>query len=352
VTDDDFSALATQVAEVYSAQSAFSQAYAITVRIVPVGGGAPAQALLNDVYSHLQPKMMKGTQLTVEGFELAYMWVRCNVRLRSRTSSKQDARAAIEAVANEFLDYTNTVVGQAWSPSDFYAIVEGLEDGTLIDLVDAELFTRVPRIVSNDDANLLITEIEVLPDCGYREWSIYRKSTNEFYVYKDNSFVGEGEVGVLWTSPGNEVAFKLGAQAQQPRDNGTAGQCQDPGGGLNNQFYELGALFITNLVQPGDTLTITGGANAGSYTIATIPAEDTLTIATEFPTVPSSNEVWAITYGDTINLGAVWTFETSKAIGPVQVGVDELPQSFVNAEAYLEINIFYPDEWEYRNDVT
>lgn len=348
VIDDDFSALATQISEVYSAESSFSRAYAITVRIVPVGGGAPAQALIDSVYNHIQPKMMKGTALTVDGFELAFMLVDCNVRLKSRATSKQDARAAIIEAANELLNYTEMQVGKAWAPSDFYSIVEGLEDGELVDLVDADVFSRVPRVVGNAEANLSVTEINVLEDCDYADWAMYRKSAGEFYVYKDDSFVGEGEVGVLWTSLGNEISLKLGDNAQQPRDSGTAGQCQDPGGGLDNQFYELGALFITNGVQPGDTLTIIGGPNAGSYTIATIPLETTLTIATQFPSVPSSNEVWEITYGNTINVGAVWIFSTSKAVGPVQVDSDEFPQDFQNVPQYLVINLFYPDEWEYN----
>jgi len=347
VVTEDFAALSTQIAEVYSAKAFQEQAYTMTVRIVPTGGGEPSQNLLDTVYNHLQPRMMEGTVLTVAGFSSAHAWVICRVRLKSRNFSKIDANTAIVNATNELLDYTETEVGKAWSPSDFYALVEGLQNGELIDLVDASLFTRVPRVVQNNDANLFITTMQILDDCDYANWAVYRKSFDEFYVYKDDSFVGEGDVGTLWTSPGNEVAFTLGEAAQQSRDSGTAGQCQDPGGGLDNQFYELGALFITNGVVPGDTVTITGGPNAGSYTIATVPSETTLTIATKFPSVGTVNEVWSITHGDTINVGAVWTFKTSKAIGPVQIDSDELIQNFINQPGYLEIELYYPDEWEY-----
>jgi hypothetical protein len=49
--------------------------------------------------------------------------------------------------------------------------------------------------------------------------------------------------------------------------------------------------------------------------------------------------------GDTIPVGAVWTFNTSAAIGEVKLAADELAQPFTGNEENFTITLQYPDEW-------
>lgn len=213
VTPEDFEALATSVADVYSARAEFISGYYMTVRIIPVGGGDPTAGLLTDVYDYILPRMMYGTQLTATGFDPATMLVTSSIKLKSRQWSKVDAEVLIRAAVEEFLNYTNAVVGSAWAPSDYHAHLEGLENGNLIEVVDTLVFSRVPRTVENPEAagtDLELSAIQVNASCGYANWVIHRKSDTEFYLYKNDTLDPDsGTVDVEYTSNGGEITFTL-----------------------------------------------------------------------------------------------------------------------------------------------
>ena len=77
------------------------------------------------------------------------------------------------------------------------------------------------------------------------------------------------------------------------RGAGTDGACYgttDP-----DLFESVTGKFFTNGVKPSDTLTITGGANAGIYTVSRVISEIQLEITTTFPGGDTSSDTWAIT---------------------------------------------------------
>jgi hypothetical protein len=210
VNPEDFEALATQVSGVYSAKANLISSYNATVFIVPTGGGSPSSLLITNVLNYLTPRMMMGTNLTVEGFELAYMWIVCRVRLKSRAYTKVQADNLIRPAVNEELEYDNVEVGSAWSPSDFYALLEGLENGDLVDVVDASVFSRYPRVVKNPSAILDITGFALGEGVGYADWRVTRKNNTQFFAYKDEVYVGEGDVGTPFTSLDGSLTFTVG----------------------------------------------------------------------------------------------------------------------------------------------
>ena len=77
---------------------------------------------------------------------------------------------------------------------------------------------------------------------------------------------------------------------------GVDGACSDPGGGLNNLFTSITGQFVTKGAAAGDVLTITGGANAGDYTILAVIGETSFTVAeaVPFPAVPTTDETWSV----------------------------------------------------------
>jgi len=214
VSLEDFENLATRVNGVYSASAQRVSGFVMDLYIVPTGGGSPATSVINAVINYLTPRVQDATQLNVTGFALAYMLVNTQIKLKSRQYSKEDSENIIRTAVNEFLDYTNTKVGVAWAPSDFHALLEGLEDGNLIDLVDDTTFSRVPDIGANavaTGANLTISDIIINPEADYAEYTILRKDDDEFWVYKDNVLDtnSPGTLDTVFTTVGGEVTFAI-----------------------------------------------------------------------------------------------------------------------------------------------
>lgn len=84
-----------------------------------------------------------------------------------------------------------------------------------------------------------------------------------------------------------------GATTQAASQNGVNGATVV----LGNLFTSATGLFLTNGIMPGDILTITGGPNAGSYTVQAVQSNTTLIInpLTPWPAAPSAGETWALT---------------------------------------------------------
>jgi len=268
VTLEDFAALATAIPDVYSAAADKPSGFLVNLYVVPVGGGSPSQTLLNEVTNYMTPRMLWETQLSVQGFDLAYMLVSSAIKLKSRQWPKLEADRIIREAVNELLNYTNTKVGVGWAPSDYHALLEGLEGGNLVDVVRDIIFSRVPTVTPNAEAvsgSVGMTEVLVNSSCGYNNWTVLRKDSDEYWVYKEGVLdaEGPGQLDVEYTTAGAEITF---------------------------------ALVRTN---PGDTIPV----------------------------------------------GAVWTFSTSAAIGEVKLAPDELPQPFVGVEENLTLTMYYPDEW-------
>jgi hypothetical protein len=210
----DIENLATRVSGVYSASAVHVSGFVVDLFIVPTGGGSPSQTLLDAVYNYLSPlRIAWGTVLQVQGFVLAYMLVDTNIKLKSKQWSKESAEAIIRAAVNEFLNYTETKVGDAWAPSDFHALLEGLEGGNLVDVVDDTIFSRVPNVVANTQAagsTLFFSAITINPACDYTDWTILRKSSTEFWVYAGSVLQANfGTLDVEYTSDNGEITFIL-----------------------------------------------------------------------------------------------------------------------------------------------
>lgn len=60
-------------------------------------------------------------------------------------------------------------------------------------------------------------------------------------------------------------------------------------------FESAAATFETYGVAAGDPLVITGGTNAGTYTVASVESETALTVAEAFPDTSSTGETWSLT---------------------------------------------------------
>lgn len=123
----------------------------------------------------------------------------------------------------------------------------------------------------------------------------------------DDTEPGSAETTTAVTSSSTSVTvddvspFQIGKWAALSKvgeitvESGSDGQCQDPGGSENNKFRSDSAEFTTNGVVSTDKLIITGGANAGEYTVSSIESETILYIVGEFPSVSTTNEVYDIT---------------------------------------------------------
>jgi hypothetical protein len=64
---------------------------------------------------------------------------------------------------------------------------------------------------------------------------------------------------------------------------------------VGNVFNSASSHFIADGVVPGDILTITGGADAGTYVIATVPLDTRLTVVGAWPVGGLVNQTFAVT---------------------------------------------------------
>jgi hypothetical protein len=120
----------------------------------------------------------------------------------------------------------------------------------------------------------------------------------DYVVYEDED--GRGQVAFLASLAGGPRALKIiytggmaGATTQVASQSGNDGATVVAG----NIFTAATGLFITNSIQPGDMLTITGGGDAGTYSVYAVQSETALLInpLTPWPTGGLVNQTWALT---------------------------------------------------------
>lgn len=146
-----------------------------------------------------------------------------------------------------------------------------------------------PILVNNLDFPRVWTQAEDIVDADYVTCDPDRAERGEILVQTSLS-AGRNSLKVSYTG-----GMATGT-ASGDAGSGVDGACSDPGGGTNNLFTSLTGKFVTKGVAAGDILTITGGTNAGTYTVLAVIGETSFTVAlaVPFPTVPTTDEVWSV----------------------------------------------------------
>ena len=73
-------------------------------------------------------------------------------------------------------------------------------------------------------------------------------------------------------------------------------------GGADDQLTSASALFQTNGTAPGETLTITGGGDAGSYIVKSVDSETQITIVGTWPVGGLTGQVYSVGSNDFLGL--------------------------------------------------
>ena len=92
------------------------------------------------------------------------------------------------------------------------ALLEGLNDGELVDFVNFKAFTRYPTPVAGQASSVEFDgEIVPLSPASYDSWSVQQLTTTIFRLFKNGVKDSDGEIGVQHTSDDDSIVFTLGS---------------------------------------------------------------------------------------------------------------------------------------------
>ena len=222
--DLDFETLAQKlVPSVFAAKAAEGVGPVVNLYIMPAGGGVASSSILEDVESKLTPHLIHGARVNAKPLSSAHINISMDVSLLSSRTNKALARRKIfEAISafnldgsenpNGALYFRNITIGRGFAISDVDAIVEGIDNSSLVDFINYTIFTRYPSPVAANIDTLVnfIGEIEPLPGCSYDDWTVTATGTGTFILFKNGLFDSEGSIGVTHNSAENLVRFTLG----------------------------------------------------------------------------------------------------------------------------------------------
>jgi len=220
----DFEALAELVSGVFQALSSTGDGAAITVYIMPDGGGIAPSALLTETSEFLETRKIHGARVNVLPLQSAHILLQMNVLLLTDKVNKSIARKRIFETIAAFklngdvnqdgaLYFRNLKIGRGFALSDVSALLENIDDGDLIDFVDYIKFTRYPTPVAGNGSTTVEFNGEIVPnnDAGYADWTVSYLTGTTFAVFKNGVKDSEGTVGVRHTTNDGSLTFTLGA---------------------------------------------------------------------------------------------------------------------------------------------
>lgn len=212
VNDDDFLAIAVNVAGVFDAAIASIIGSQYALYIVPDGGGRASNTLIDTVRNTLQDLTLIGALVDVQPTENAELLIAADVYTRTTDIPRATVRQKVIDEILGALDYREIEIGRAFTISQLSKLILDIDRGSLVQAVNFTQLTRVPRVVQSDpDAPSIQGDVIVNPDAGYNDWTLVQLDATTFAVNRDGQVVGSpGTVGVEYTSAGGEVTFTLG----------------------------------------------------------------------------------------------------------------------------------------------
>jgi hypothetical protein len=195
----------------------------VVVTVVPEGGGAPAQALLDGLQAHLEDKKCLGTIIQMNAPVYVSIEVTGAVHVLSSYSVDAVEADVITAVSAFFaadggeVDFDSDV-----QIGDVYTLIHNIEG---VDYVEFSRFTRTPSVryvIWTGDA--LFGSVAINEATKDEVWTIVFTSSTAFNV--EGSVSGlQQTAGVLdsaYTSDGGEVSFTIAAGVNPLRRGDTA----------------------------------------------------------------------------------------------------------------------------------
>lgn len=213
VAEEDILDMAGAYPGVYDVVLAETAGNYAKVVVTPEGGGYATPTLLTSLENWLSIRSVLGNLYDVVSIAYAEVRLRLKVYLQSDAADKAWVKQLVLDALEAYLDYTHIAAGEGFRRSDLDHEIESLEDETLVENVDAEIMTRIPRVEkSNASAPDIIGSVIVNSTCSYDEWVIRATAAGEFQVVKSGSILdATGLVGVAYTTIGGEITFTLGA---------------------------------------------------------------------------------------------------------------------------------------------
>jgi Baseplate J-like protein len=212
VSREDMIAHANSVAGVYQSFAEHTEGSRTNVYVLPEGGGVASSLLLSQVQARLDARKIDGTQPKAFALAHAGILVSANVVTFDKKSPKALVKQKVRELVINNLHYTKLTRGRGFTLSDLSGLIEGLNDGLLIDYVDFSILSRVPRVSkSNTGAPDFIGRVTISSTAGYDTYVVTAISTSEFIVTKNG--IPQSQQGVLATAyatNNNEVTFTLG----------------------------------------------------------------------------------------------------------------------------------------------
>ena len=202
---EDAEALATVYDGVYKAKVIRPGGSVLSVYVMPDGGGAASQTLLDNLQSYLQSKAMAGIVIETYGLVTAPLLATMRIVLqaeRHRVSRNVVSDMVLTAIEAD-LDYQVVEVGRGYKLSDLAAVVEGIGSGTYVDYVDISRFLRYPRIVKSRAAAPGVINIGFTSSLLAGIWTITMYNLTKYFVsYNGQVLQTLGTIGSLYTYGG------------------------------------------------------------------------------------------------------------------------------------------------------
>lgn len=211
------------VAGVFNALAEEGVGPLMNLYIMPAGGGIAPSSMLTAVEDALNPRLIHGATLNAKALLSAHILVRLNVSLQSNKINKSLARRRVyESISAFKLDssvnpdgalyFRNLTIGRGFAFSDLSSLIEGIDEGNLVDFVDFVVFTRYPTPIATNPAPTVFFdgEIEPLSPADYDDWVITATSATGFALFKNGVLDSTGSVGVQHTSSEGSIRFTLG----------------------------------------------------------------------------------------------------------------------------------------------
>jgi len=212
VTHSDYEALATQVSGVYKAFAVYSEGSLTNIYIMPDGGGAASTYLINLTQAALDDVKVEGALPIVYALNPASILISINIITFSNKVQKPTVKSKVRQETLDQLDYRNLIRGRGFTISDLSGFYENLDSGKLIDYIDFNVLSRVPRV---QKTNVLspdfVGRVKITATAGYDTYVITAVTVNQFVVSKNGTPQSvNGTVAVEFTTDSSEVSFTLG----------------------------------------------------------------------------------------------------------------------------------------------
>jgi uncharacterized phage protein gp47/JayE len=222
VTETDYNTLAKQVPGVAYAKATLRQGQANTVylTIAPVGGGAPSDDLLNEVYKQLNDVKMITTNLTMQTPKYTSIYLTLNV-VAKPTITNAEIQASVQQTLSDVLGFDNSDFGKNVYISSIYQALSSLSG---VDHLSITRFTTNPRVDSfQSTGNPTWSPITINSAHTYRGlWKVEMTSPTAFKVSYNPSLDGitwvqdgTGTLGTVYNSvaAGTKISFTITAGA-------------------------------------------------------------------------------------------------------------------------------------------